>query len=191
MKRLLCLLLTVLTVLSLSACGETAALPTPETMPSMTFPTETVPTQILPAETEPTQPLPPETEPAAETEALESSLVDLTQLSSTMVYAEVFNMMYSPEAYIGKTVIMRGVFSKGQLYAADGSLSDGGVIFSCIVLDATACCAQGIPFDLAGDYEYPQDYPELGSEITVEGIFEIHEQDGLEFCRLADARFVQ
>lgn len=191
MKRLLCLLLTVLTVLSLSACGETAALPTPETMPPMTFPTETVPTQILPAETEPTQPLPPETESAAETEALESSLVDLTQLSSTMVYAEVFNMMYSPEAYIGKTVIMRGVFSKGQLYAADGSLSDVGVIFSCIVLDATACCAQGISFDLAGDYEYPQDYPELGAEITVEGIFEIHEQDGLEFCRLADARFVQ
>ena len=47
------------------------------------------------------------------------------------------------------------------------------------------------PFDLAGDYEYPQDYPELGDTITVIGTFEIHEQEGMQFCRLRDAEFVQ
>ena len=30
--------------------------------------------------------------------------VDLTNLSSTMVYSEVYNMMSTPENYIGKTV---------------------------------------------------------------------------------------
>lgn len=37
--------------------------------------------------------------------------VDLTKLSSTLVYAEVFNMLYSPEDYVGKTVKMNGAFS--------------------------------------------------------------------------------
>ena len=113
----------------------------------------------------------------------------LTALSSTMVYAEVFAMMSSPEDYVGKTVKMQGIFSKGQLYAA-GSLNDGGTVFACVIQDATACCAQGIPFELAGDHTYPQDYPELGDTITVVGTFEIHEQEGMQFCRLRDAELV-
>ena len=116
-------------------------------------------------------------------------LVDLTALSSTMVYGEVFAMMSSPEDYVGKTVKMQGIFSKGQLYAA-GSLNDGGTVFACVIQDATACCAQGIPFELAGDHTYPQDYPELGDTITVVGTFEIHQQEGMQFCRLRDAEFV-
>lgn len=34
--------------------------------------------------------------------------VDLTKLSSTMVYSEVYNMMNSPKEYVGKTVRMYG-----------------------------------------------------------------------------------
>ena len=106
-----------------------------------------------------------------------------------MVYGEVFAMMSSPEDYVGKTVKMQGIFSKGQLYAA-GSLNDGGTVFACVIQDAAACCAQGIPFELAGDRTYPQDYPELGDTITVVGTFEIHQQEGMQFCRLRDAEFV-
>ena len=178
MKRLLCLLLAALTVLGLGACGEKSGGET-------TFPTtaseEPKPLQTLPLETG-------EREQTADT--AESTFVDLTALSSTMVYAEVFAMMSSPEDYVGKTVKMQGTFSKGQLYAA-GSLNDGGTVFACVIQDATACCAQGIPFELAGDHTYPQDYPELGDTITVIGTFEIHEQEGMQFCRLRDAEFVQ
>lgn len=174
MKRLLCLLLAALTVLSLGACGEKSGGET-------TFPTtaseEPKPLETLPLET------------AQTADAAESTFVDLTALSSTMVYAEVFAMMSSPEDYVGKTVKMQGIFSKGQLYAA-GSLNDGGTVFACVIQDATACCAQGIPFELAGDHTYPQDYPELGDTITVVGTFEIHEQEGMEFCRLRDAELV-
>ena len=169
MKRLLCLLLAALTVLGLGACGEKSGGET-------AFPT------TASEETERT-----ETAPTADT--AESTFVDLTALSSTMVYAEVFAMMSSPEDYVGKTVKMQGIFSKGQLYAA-GSLNDGGTVFACVIQDATACCAQGIPFELAGDHTYPQDYPELGDTITVVGTFEIHEQEGMEFCRLRDAELV-
>ena len=37
--------------------------------------------------------------------------IDLTGFSSTMIYAEVYNMMVSPEDYIGKTIKMNGLFS--------------------------------------------------------------------------------
>ena len=174
MKRLLCLLLAALTVLGLGACGKKSAAET-------AFPT------TASEEPKPLQTLPLETAPSKDTG--ESTFVDLTALSSTMVYAEVFAMMSSPEDYVGKTVKMQGIFSKGQLYAA-GSLNDGGTVFACVIQDATACCAQGIPFELAGDHTYPQDYPELGDTITVVGTFEIHQQEGMQFCRLRDAEFV-
>ena len=177
MKRLLCLLLAALTVLGLGACGEKSGAPAGEPTSSTTAPEEPKPLQTLPLETAPSK------------DTAESTFVDLTALSSTMVYAEVFAMMSSPEDYVGKTVKMQGIFSKGQLYAA-GSLNDGGTVFACVIQDATACCAQGIPFELAGDHTYPQDYPELGDTITVVGTFEIHEQEGMEFCRLRDAEFV-
>ena len=174
MKRLLCLLLAALTVLGLGACGEKSGGET-------TFPT------TASEEPKPLETLPLETAPSKDTG--ESTFVDLTALSSTMVYAEVFAMMSSPEDYVGKTVKMQGIFSKGQLYAA-GSLNDGGTVFACVIQDATACCAQGIPFELAGDHTYPQDYPELGDTITVVGTFEIHQQEGMQFCRLRDAELV-
>lgn len=174
MKRLLCLLLAALTVLGLGACGKKSAA---ETALPTTASEEPKPLQTLPLETAPSK------------DTGESTFVDLTALSSTMVYAEVFAMMSSPEDYVGKTVKMQGIFSKGQLYAA-GSLNDGGTVFACVIQDATACCAQGIPFELAGDHTYPQDYPELGDTITVVGTFEIHQQEGMQFCRLRDAELV-
>ncbi len=177
MKRLLCLLLAALTVLGLGACGKKSGPPTGEP----TFPT------TASEEPKPLQTLPLETAPSKDTG--ENAFVDLTALSSTMVYGEVFAMMSSPEDYVGKTVKMQGIFSKGQLYAA-GSLNDGGTVFACVIQDATACCAQGIPFELAGDHTYPQDYPELGDTITVVGTFEIHQQEGMQFCRLRDAELV-
>lgn len=181
MKRLLCLLLAALTVLGLGACGEKSGAPAGET----TFPTTASEEQTLPLETGAME----QTETAPSKDTAESTFVDLTALSSTMVYAEVFAMMSSPEDYVGKTVKMQGIFSKGQLYAA-GSLNDGGTVFACVIQDATACCAQGIPFELAGDHTYPQDYPELGDTITVVGTFEIHHQEGMQFCRLRDAELV-
>lgn len=108
--------------------------------------------------------------------------LDLTTLSSTMVYSEVYNIMLNPDSYLGKKIRMNGPFSvfenpkTGQLY------------FACIISDATACCAQGIEFTLEGDYIYPDDYPELGESITVSGVFETYDEDGYTYCRLKNAR---
>ncbi len=108
--------------------------------------------------------------------------VDLTQLSSTMVYSEVFNMMCVPEDYIGKTVKMNGIF---VVYANEDETQ---FYPACLILDATACCSQGIEFVLEGNPSYPEGYPEFEDEITVTGTFETYVEDGDTYCRLQNAK---
>lgn len=106
--------------------------------------------------------------------------VDLTVLSATMVYSEVYNMMVNPEDYVGKTVKMRGVSAS---YHDEQSGRD---YFACIISDATACCSRGIEFELTEDSAYPED----GAEICVEGVFDTYQEDGAEYCTLREARLL-
>lgn len=106
--------------------------------------------------------------------------VDLTKMSSTMIYAEVYNMIYNSDTYVGKYVKMAGKFA---IYEGDTR-----IYFACIVPDATACCTQGIEFVLKGDFKYPEDYPALGADIVIAGVYELYEEDGFYYCQLADAK---
>ena len=119
----------------------------------------------------------PAAEAAEDTAALD---IDLTVLSSTMVYSEVYSMMSFPDDYIGKTVKMKGQFVIGYVYNTDGTPDESTARFACVIADATACCSQGLEFILTGEHTYPDEYPELGAEITVVGTFEWYEEDG---CR--------
>ena len=96
---------------------------------------------------------------------------DLTNMSSTMIYAEVFNMLIEPEKYENKRVKMKGFFT---IYN-EGSKDE---VYSVIVPDATACCQQGIEFF----YDFKDNKPVANSEITVTGIFNIHMlNDGISY----------
>ena len=108
--------------------------------------------------------------------------IDLTKLSRTMVYSEVYNMMVAPDKYVGKIVRMRGQFA---LYE---DAESGARYFACIIADATACCSQGLEFVLEGSHTYPQDYPSLSTEITVTGEFRTYEENGNLYCHLTDAK---
>ena len=108
--------------------------------------------------------------------------VDLTKLSSTMVYSEVYNMMVDPDSYMGKTIKMSGPFA---VYTDQES---GKNYFACIIQDATACCAQGIEFNLDGNYSYPDDYPAVDDIITVTGVFSTYEEDGYMYATLLNAK---
>ena len=110
--------------------------------------------------------------------------VDLTGLSAMLVYSEVYNMVYEPEDYIGKTVKMKGEFAE---YYDEQS---GNYYSACIIKDAMACCAQGMEFVLTDDYVYPDDYPSEGDEITVVGVFDTYMEGKDQYCTLRDARLV-
>ena len=156
-----------------NATGETSAPPTaiPEPQPASE---ESV------SELEQTQPAEelPDDEPSQSASNLD---VDLTTLSSTMVYSEVYNMMYEPDRYVGKRIKMDGQFAVYE------DPNTGAVYTACIIMDATACCSQGLEFVLAGEKTYPDDYPELGSEITVTGTFQLYDENGATYCHLVDA----
>ncbi len=110
--------------------------------------------------------------------------VDLTVLSATLVYSEVYNMMIVPEEYIGKTIKMKGPFS---VYHDDYANKD---YFACIIQDATACCAQGMEFAPTDDYTYPDDFPAVDEEICVVGVFDTYEEGGCTYCTLRDATII-
>lgn len=115
--------------------------------------------------------------PAPSSEAVD---VDLTKMSSTMVYSEVYNMMSLPDDYLGKTVRMQGQF---QVYEGEGRN-----YYVVLIADAAACCQQGMEFILAGDPAYPDAYPEPGREVTVTGVFDTYyEGEYMRFCQLIDS----
>ena len=210
MKKAAVILLALSMLLSLAACGSGAAskeadapAPSPdptvtvqpeETMPSAapeSKPAEAAESESKPAEraeseskpAEPTAPVPKPAEAAPAVKRDPGAVdVDLTQLSSTMVYSEVYAMMVEPEQYVGKTVKMRGLEYNGER------------LYACVVQDATACCAQGLEFETAEKLTYPDDYPEPGSEITVVGTFDSYQEevDGNYYIYLVlkNARFV-
>ena len=105
--------------------------------------------------------------------------IDITTLSSTMVYTVVYCMVSEPYDYVGMTVKMSGQFSHYYDEITDTDY------YACIIQDATACCAQGIEFELADDEGYT--YPEEGEEICVIGTFDIYHQQGFTYCTLRDA----
>ncbi|MBR3020239.1 MAG: hypothetical protein IKH57_24755 [Clostridia bacterium] len=90
-------------------------------------------------------------------------------------------MMTSPDVYIGKTVKMSGSFAVYHDEASDK------YYFACIIKDATACCSQGIEFVLRGEYAYPDDYPPVGSDITVTGVFDTYTEGDNMYCTLKEA----
>ena len=151
MKRKIVILLAA--ALLLSGCGKSAD-----------EPTQTVTAQTSQAVAE------PETAPSGE-------LLDLTKLSSTMVYSEVFNMLSDPDRYVGRVVKMNGVA------ACFANPQTNQLYYACIIADATGCCAQGLEYVLT-DGEV---YPELDTSITVTGTFALYEENGYKCFHLVDA----
>lgn len=200
MKRIVCLIAVLVMVFSLAGCGgsDTSVKPAGTTGGSTVqnvLDQQMKDAEAGTAENAPTETQKQETsEPATNSDApgkTESSSydVDLTALSSTMIYSEVYNMMSEPEKYIGKSIRMNGQFALYQATDETGTPLPDQIYFACIIADATACCSQGLEFVLAGEHTYPDNYPELGTEITVSGTFETYDENGYMYCHLVDAVF--
>ncbi len=97
--------------------------------------------------------------------------IDLTVLSSTMVYAEVYNLVTMPLVYHGSTVKLTGYYDEYYDVMTDT------LYCSVFVMDALGCCAQGLQVEFSDEYAYPDEYPEDGSEITIFATFEIYYPD--------------
>lgn len=115
--------------------------------------------------------------------------LDLSYMSSTMVYTQVYNMMMTPEDFAGYTIKVNGIFA----YYYDELWDE--YYYAVIVMDATECCAQGIEFSLSDEdlRDFPGDYPEAGDAVTVVGVynrFYAEEYPDWEYYRLEQAEFI-
>ncbi|MCR4688788.1 MAG: hypothetical protein K5745_04460 [Saccharofermentans sp.] len=188
MKKLICLIL--LTAFAVTGCGADPNLHVFNTETGLTRPVVVTETTIAP-ETSDTTPTAVSSEvitssaPVSDTQASETASggidIDLTTLSATMVYSEVFNIMLDPDSYIGKTIKMEGLF------ASFYDVNQDKYYFACIIQDATQCCSQGIEFVPTEEFTYPEDFPAEGEMICVTGVFSTYEVDGNEYLTLKDA----
>ena len=109
--------------------------------------------------------------------------IDLSRMSSTMVFTMVYKMVTEPEKFVGKIIKMKGTFSSYK------DEETGRRFFGCVIKDALACCSQGLAFETAKPRKYPSEYPSEGTTITIVGIFEYEkEEDGIGFPIIKNAK---
>ena len=135
----------------------------------------------IPAVPDYTESMPEEKTPESETSSQSDVDIDLTKLSSTMVFGEVYSIVNFPKDYAGQKVRAHGQFS----YYENPDTKER--YYAVVIEDATACCAQGIEFVLSDESTYPQN---IGDEITVVGEVEVYgemPEYGIIFCHLANA----
>ena len=169
MRRKLLIILCSFSLVSLTGCGSKAN--------SSDVSKDTVTTNQQVQEAEST-----EAEAEEETLASDPSVdVDLTTLSSTMVYSEVFNMMMEPMAYEGQTIKMDG---NCAIYTDEET---GNTYYTCVVQDATQCCSQGLEFLLDSEQYALEDYPADGDPIVIKGTFSTYEEDGGTYITIKDS----
>ena len=115
--------------------------------------------------------------------------VDLTTMSSTMVYSQVLNMQEEPNKYIGKIIKMSGPFVPYD------STDDNYCFPAILIKDATACCASGIEFLLYGvplcSKKGGNGYPLYEEEATIIGRFETYIEGRYLYIHLVDAIWVK
>lgn len=105
--------------------------------------------------------------------------IDISVMSSDMVYATVYQIMSEPDAYVGKIIKI-----KGNHYSAFYEPT-GLTYHYALIKDATACCAQGLEFQLAQGMEYPVE----DAEVIVMGTFETYEEENYLYCRIKDCTY--
>ena len=146
------LAMLLLAALFLNACGSPA--PAAPADPTSTPTLSEGPTAV-PAALQSPATAPPAAAPA------DGPMIDTTRMSSTMAYAELYNILVNPAQYVG-----RGIRVEGRYYSA--MTSDGAErVHMVLVYDSAACCELGVEFQL------PQgmDYPQPGETVLVSGTF--------------------
>lgn len=176
MRRFVAFCIVLSMMLTIAGCDQ----PQVETYPSMTA-YLAVPEVYQTAVTNPQQ-YEPVTAEMAFTNGENGIDIDLTVLSSTMVYSMVYCMLTAPDEYTGMVVKMRGLSS--SFHDEDNDIW----YYACVVQDATACCQQGIEYELTDDYACPDDYPVDGQDICVIGTFDTYLDNGNTYYVLREGR---
>lgn len=111
-------------------------------------------------------------EPVTETDKVD---IDLSKVSQTIVYPQVYYIIAEPEKYLGQTIRVQGAF---EAYDSWDGLSHN---YYLVVTDSTSCCSQGLEFIWRGEHAYPEDYPKDYSWIEIGGRLDTYVENGFTF----------
>ena len=109
--------------------------------------------------------------------------VDLTKMSRTMLFAAALDIRSNPARYLGRRVRMSGKFAIIQGVDAQGQPDPDKIFYNCVIPDAQT----SLEFGVAGELFYPEDFPDLESPITVEGVYEKYEDGGKTYYRVGQS----
>ena len=87
--------------------------------------------------------------------------LDLTPMSDTALYSEVFNILLAPDKYDGTIVKIKGTFE----YSKDKNQTHT----FCVVQDGPKCCSVGIEFRLKENIPLPS----RGEDIILKGKYHV------------------
>ena len=74
--------------------------------------------------------------------------LDLTKLGTTMLYAQVFNMLMEAENFNGTKIKMNGIYYENKDV-------EQGPLFQCIIVtDVAGCCSAGLDLLKSNDLSY-------------------------------------
>jgi len=105
--------------------------------------------------------------------------VDLTVFNTTMLSAEMSNMYANGADFLGMTIRVSGTYD--YIF-----YEEHGIHFHYIITkQGDACCQEGFEFVWNGDHIFPDDYPQMGTPIEVDGVFGILEEDSFRYYYLA------
>lgn len=148
-------------IMSEAAAAQTAISAVPAGSDPISVPQSSVPSDTA------------ETTAAADPSHVEEPVaIDLTQMTPTMVYSVIYDIMVNTDRYYGRTILLDGFF--------DTDLDEK--YYFVVVPDATACCSQGLEFKLGDTKVYPDDYPEKSADIRLRGTLEKYEEEGQSYC---------
>lgn len=99
---------------------------------------------------------------------------DMSRMSATMAYAQLYNIFMEQEKYVGQTLRMRGQ------YAPMRDENGQAKYHFIMVYDNAACCELGLEFIWLSPGAYPKDQ----SLIELTGVFDICNDGGEKFCVL-------
>lgn len=95
---------------------------------------------------------------------LTQQIIDISDMSSTAVYAEIVNIKSNPSNYLGKTLIVKGIYS--STYDKITDIFHNYLIF----YDSMGCCYQSLEFVCV---ETNNDkLPKEGEKVQLQGLLD-------------------
>ena len=107
---------------------------------------------------------------------------DLTKMNYNMISSLLFDFIINPKKYAGKSVKIDGQF--------ETSVHENKRYFAVIKWDVTGCCPAGLDFIPPEDLNFPEDFPEKGTAVTVTGILQYTEDEETDDTVPGELQFI-